>query len=93
MVNVIFNIQMIDSDEGWLDSYERDVLIEQTKNQLIGHIQNALKDLTCDTHQKPPQVTINGVYDVETEELNVEYDVQTCCQLFLMQCVARLNRN
>lgn len=93
MVEVVFNIEMIESDQGWLDSYERGVLIEQTKNQLEAHIQQALKNLLCDTHQQPPQVTINGRYDVETEELNVEYDIQTCCQLFLMQCVARLNRN
>jgi hypothetical protein len=93
MVNVVFNIQMIESDEGWLDSYERGVMVEQTKNQLASHIQNALKDLLCETHHQPPQVAINGKYDVETEELNVEYDVQTCCPLFLMQCVARLNRN
>lgn len=93
MINVVFNVQMIESDEGWLDSYEREVMIEQTKNQLEKHIQTALKDLICDTHQQTPQVTINGEYDVATEELNVKYDIQTCCQLFLMQCVARLNRS
>lgn len=93
MVNVVFNIQIIESEDGWLDSYEREVMIEQTKQQLQGHIQQAFKDLLCDTHQKAPQITINGTYHIETEDMNVEYDIQTCCQLFLMQCVARLNRS
>jgi hypothetical protein len=37
-------------------------------------------------------VQIAGTYDAGAEQLDIHYNVDTCCQPFLMQCVAALNR-
>ncbi len=95
MINVLFNIHITDDeshDDAWLDPYERDMMLEHTRGQITAHVQRALGTLICETHNQMPQVTINGTYNSLTEELDIQYDVQTCCQLFLMQCVAALNR-
>jgi hypothetical protein len=94
MINVVFDIRITDNEDenAWLDPYERDMMLEHTRSQINTHIQRALGELMCDTHHQPPQVTITGTYNNDTEELDVNYDIQTCCQLFLMQCVVTLNK-
>lgn len=94
-VDVTFDVQ-ITHDEGdpdtWLDPGEREMLLDHTRHQLIRHVQQALKDMTCPEHGQPPAVAISGTFDSVTEQMDIQYQVHTCCNLFLMQCVAALNR-
>jgi len=95
-INVNFDIQMtadVDANEdAWLDPYETQMMLDHTRAQIDAHIQRALGTMHCDTHSEPPRVTVNGRYDTEQEELDISYDVQTCCKPFLAQCIAALNR-
>lgn len=94
-LQITFDVQVDETDmqdDPWLDAYETRMMLDNTRHQLESHVKHALGDLTCPEHAKHAHVTINGVYNAETEELDVSYNVDTCCQLFLMQCIAALNR-
>lgn len=96
MIAITFDIQLTgddaDPDSAWLDPYERDMMLDHTRAQITAHVQRALAGMTCDTHGEPPVVTISGTYDAHTETLDISYDVQTCCRLFLLRCISALNR-
>jgi hypothetical protein len=98
MVEVTFDIQVVDEDdalpeaERFLDNYELDMMLEHTRSQLNTHIQRALAGMRCAEHDQPPAVRVEGEYHLDTEQLEVNYHVETCCKPFLMQTVMALNQ-
>ncbi|MFW5696369.1 MAG: hypothetical protein ACOCXR_01145 [Phototrophicaceae bacterium] len=94
-LEVSFDIQAGGSDEApdaWLDPYETQMMLDTTRAQIEAHVRQALTGMTCATHNESPRVLITGVYDAETEQLDISYDVDTCCKPFLAQCIAALNQ-
>lgn len=99
MVEIAFNIQIKDDtdaapvgDERLFDDYELAVMLEHTKAQITRQVQHALGDLRCAEHDQPAKVTIGGAYSLETEQLDIQYALDTCCKPFLLQAIAALNR-
>lgn len=75
-----------------LDEYEIAMMLEHTKAQLSHHVQQSLGDLRCEAHGQQAKVRVTGSYSLETEQIDVSYNVDTCCKPFLMQAVMALNR-
>ena len=75
-----------------LDGFEVQEMLDHTRAQINKHIQTALGNMHCDTHGELASVTVNGVYSLETEQLEVSYHVDTCCKPFLFKAVMELNR-
>lgn len=96
MIEVTFDIQLdgggMDHQDMMADDYELSMMMEHTKSQMNTHIQRALGDLLCDEHREAPEVKIVGKYSLETEQLDVSYNIDTCCKPFLLKSIAALNR-
>lgn len=96
MIEVTFDIHLeggMDQEDMILDDYELSMMLEHTKGQMNTHIQRALGELHCDVHGKSPEVTVVGKYSLETEQLDVSYNIDTCCKPFLLKSIAALNRS
>lgn len=98
MVEITFNIRVEDGadaatqDERLFDDYELAIMLQQTKAQLARQVEQALGDLRCPEHDQAPAVVIGGTYSLESEQLEIQYALDTCCKPFLLRAVAALNR-
>lgn len=95
MVDITFNLAVTGetpADGAWLDPLEIDMLLESTRRQIETHIHSRLDGVVCDVHGEGPRVVVSGGYDLATEQLDVSYDVQACCNLMIMKSAALLAR-
>jgi hypothetical protein len=92
MIDLQFDIQIEgeEADDPIIEDYGE--MIEHTKAQMRRHVERSLDGMRCPEHDQPPQVLISGTYSLDTEQLEVAYNVDTCCRTFLMQAIAALNR-
>ncbi len=94
MINIEFQIEVVGGaqDNPLLDDYEIGFLLETTQHHIAQHVQNRLGAHFCDVHGQPSRVVVSGQYDLETEQLEVQYSVDACCNRMVMQSVALLSR-
>lgn len=94
MVDIEFNISLQDEagEAPLLDEYEIEHLVESTKAQIRQHVENRLGNMFCEDHDKPPRVLVTGTYSHETEQLEIQYNLDTCCKLMMVRCVGALSR-
>ena len=78
--------------DAFLDSYELELMFDATRRSIRAGLQRKLADLRCAEHQQPPQFRITGVYDNQSEQMDVQYHVDACCQPFLLRVMQVLNR-
>ena len=93
MVQIDFDFRT-EGDElpdAFLDSYELELMFEQTRQSMRAGLERKLANATCEEHGEAPQITITGLYDNETEQMDIQYHIDTCCKLFLMRVMQRLN--
>lgn len=88
-----FDFQTIGSalPDPCLDEAALDYLFKQTQADLGSAIERKLGDMTCAEHEQPPAVIVRAVYDHETEQMEISYGVDTCCQPFLLRVVQVLH--
>lgn len=79
-------------EEAFLTPYELELMFEQTRQDLGAALQRKLAGVRCAEHDAEPQITIRGRYDHETEEMALDYNIDTCCKPFLVRVVALINR-
>lgn len=87
-----FDIEGVLQENPFLDRYQISLMFEQTRQAMENSLQRKLATVTCDEHKKEPIVTITGRYDAESETLDIQYHLDTCCQLFMVRVVKLLNR-
>ncbi len=75
-----------------LDPLETRQLLESTQHHIATHIHNRLDGHVCDVHGEPPRVIVTGTYDLDSEQLDVQYNVEACCNLMVMKSAALLGR-
>ncbi|GAB4523083.1 MAG: hypothetical protein OHK0046_36360 [Anaerolineae bacterium] len=94
MIEVEFDIQVTDTpqEEPLFDTYEMDMMLAHTKEQMLKQVEASLGAMRCAQHDQPPKVRISGKYSLQTEQLEVVYNIDTCCNTFLMQSIRALNR-
>lgn len=78
--------------DSWLSEEEHNQLIQQTEAIIRKDIARKLGEITCDEHGEAPHFIISGVYDNDTEQLDIQYRIDTCCQLFLVRVMKILNQ-
>ncbi|MDX1993902.1 MAG: hypothetical protein SF029_16060 [bacterium] len=96
MIEVEFNIRVDDAEslpDRLMDDYELAIMLEQTKAQITKQVQASLGELRCAEHDQPPRVIVSGAYSTESEQLELQYNIDTCCKRFLMEAVHALNRS
>lgn len=95
MVDIQFDMTLTgDSPESGalLDPLEIRQLLESTQHHIAQHIHNRLDDATCDVHGEAPRVIVTGAYDLDSEQLDVQYNIEACCNLMIMKSAALLGR-
>jgi hypothetical protein len=79
-------------DDPMLDEHELETLLDHTRTQIRRHVLRSLGDLRCEQHDKAPRVRVTGRYSQDSEQLEISYNVDTCCKPFLLRAVQALNR-
>jgi hypothetical protein len=86
-----FDIEGALQEDPFLDSYEISLMFEQTKQSMGTALERKLAGVTCDEHGATPTITITGRYNGESEQLDINYHIDTCCKLFMVRVVKLLN--
>lgn len=79
------------SDDPFLDPYEVQLMFGQTQRSMETGIRRKLEGVVCSEHGKAPHITITATYDNATEDMDLNYHIDTCCQMFLVRVVKTLN--
>jgi hypothetical protein len=90
-LNFDFDIEGALQDDPYLDSYELNYLFEQTKASISRDIERKLGDTRCGDHNEEATITVTGRYGGDSEQLEIDYHVDTCCKMFMVQVIATLN--
>jgi hypothetical protein len=80
------------ADDPLIDEVELADLLDHTRAQVTRQVSDRLGDLRCEEHDSPPRVIVSGTYSRETEQLDLAYHIDACCQRLLLRSVAALNR-
>jgi hypothetical protein len=93
MVDVNFEFRSTGQadDSAFLDGYEVTLMFDTTRAQITRLIEEKLGNLRCEEHGEPPRVTVIGEYSYETEQLDIQYHIDGCCNLLVMQAIQALN--
>lgn len=78
--------------EPYLEDEDIENLFEQTRADLGSAIERKLAGIVCADHQQAAAVRVNLLYDRQTEQMEVSYSVEPCCQPFLLRVVQLLQR-
>ena len=66
-------------------------MLHYTGEQIQDDVQRKLGEMTCAEHGSHPRVTVTSVYSTDTEQMELSYHVDTCCQQMLLRTVQALN--
>jgi hypothetical protein len=91
-INFDFDTEGVLHADALLDPYELNVLFDQTRSTLRRDLERKLSGVVCAEHDEPPRITISGRYDHDTEQMDINYHIDTCCQMFLVRVVKTLNQ-
>jgi hypothetical protein len=73
------------------EQYELAETLEYTAEHLRQHVHHQLDAMRCPEHGGQPRVMVTGIYTGDTEQMELSYHVDTCCQQLLMRAVQALN--
>jgi acetaldehyde dehydrogenase (acetylating) len=76
----------------YLDLSDVEMLFQATRADLHHAIERKLAGVRCVEHDTGPVVRVTVSYDRDTEQMDVSYNVETCCQPFLLRVVQILHR-
>ena len=94
MLQIDFELRA-DGDElpdAFLDASEVEMMFDGTRRSLEAGLRRKFQAVTCGEHQVPPKFTISGIYDRQSEQMDLQYHVDTCCQAFLLRVMQILNQ-
>ncbi len=86
-----FETEGVVQEDPFLDSYELALLFEQTRQEIESGLRRKLHQVICAEHGQPPRITISGRYNHDSEQMDIQYHIDTCCQMFLVRVVKMLN--
>ena len=78
--------------DAFLDAGELEMMFHHTRRSIGAGLKRKLGDAVCAEHGQAPKFLIAGLYDHETEQMDIHYHIDTCCQLFLLDVMRTLNR-
>jgi hypothetical protein len=93
MIDIIVHFEVDDrptEPEQIADEYLAEML-EHTGALIRQEVARKLAEVRCPEHETPPRVTVTGMYATDTEQMELVYHVDSCCQQLLLRTVAALN--
>ena len=78
--------------DAFLSRYELDMMFDNTRTSIRNGLTRKLTNVVCNEHQAAPKFKITGVYNNETEEMDIQYHVDTCCKMFLVRVMRIINQ-
>jgi hypothetical protein len=67
-------------------------LLAHSGEQIRTQVGRKLEAARCPEHDHLPRVTVTAQYDSGSEQMELNYHVDSCCQNGLLRAVAALNR-
>ena len=93
MVEVIVQFEVDDRPltvDEVTDEYVADMMAH-TSAQIQQQVERQIGDMQCEEHGGHPKVTVTGMYTTDTEQMELSYHVDACCQMLLLRAVQALN--
>lgn len=78
--------------DAFLDASELEMMFAGTRTSTGDSLRRKFAAVVCGEHGSAPKFTISGVYDRATEQMDLQYHVDTCCQSFLLRVMQTLNQ-
>lgn len=78
--------------DAFLDPYELEMMFDSARQSIRAGLERKIGDMTCAEHGQTPKFLIAGRYDQASEQMDIQYHIDTCCQLFLLDVMRMLNR-
>ncbi|MCY4147426.1 MAG: hypothetical protein OXE95_08950 [Chloroflexi bacterium] len=78
--------------DAFLDATELELMFAGTRRATGDSLRRKFAAVTCGEHGGAPKFTISGVYDRATEQMDLQYHVDACCQAFLLRVMQILNQ-
>ena len=66
-------------------------MLEHTSAQIRRQVERQVGEMRCEEHDSQPRVTVTGSYTTDTDQIELNYHVDTCCQMLLLRTVQALN--
>lgn len=79
-------------DDAYLSEEDIQLMFDRTREDLGSGIRRKLGGISCVEHGLPAHVLVRGIYDRESEQMEVNYSVEPCCQAFMLRVVQVLHR-
>lgn len=73
------------------EDYELGETLMHTGEQLRQQVAHKLVGIRCEEHDREPQVTVTASYSRDTGQFELNYHLDTCCQMLLLRTVQALN--
>jgi hypothetical protein len=93
MVEVIVQFEVDDRPvtvDEVTDEYLAEML-EHTGAQIRRQVERQIGEMRCEEHGGQPKVTVTGMYSTDSDQMELSYHVDTCCQMLLLRAVQALN--
>lgn len=87
-----FRIEGEASAGAFLHDQEIRLMFDSARKSLGDGLQGRFRNLVCGEHGEAPSFTVSGVYDRASEDMDIQYHVDTCCQFFLLRVMRELNQ-
>lgn len=82
----------VEAPDAFLDAQEVQRMFAGARQSIGAGLRRKFADVVCAEHSAPPRFKISGVYDNRTEQMDIQYHVDTCCQRFLLRVMRILNQ-
>lgn len=76
----------------FLDRYEQEQMFDSARRSIGAGLRRKFAGIVCGEHAQAPKFKISGVYNNASEEMDLQYHVDTCCQAFLLRVMQILNQ-
>lgn len=78
-------------DGSFLNAYEVSLMFSQTERELGEALMRKLEGLICPQHGQVARLTVRGRYDAARDEMDIHYDLDPCCPMFMARVIKTLN--
>lgn len=82
----------VEAPDAFLDAQEIQLMFDGARRSIGEGLGRKFAAVVCSEHGAAPRFKISGLYDHRTEQMDIQYHVDTCCQRFLLRVMRILNQ-
>jgi hypothetical protein len=90
-ITIAFEVDDVPIEDSALTDSDLGAMLSYTGEQLKAEIGHKVQHLRCPEHDAAPQVTVTAQYSTDTDQMELHYHVDSCCQMLLLRTVQALN--